>query len=122
MPKLHELQERRAHVVSEMRSINDKAEAESRDYSDAEQTQHKTLKAELAGLDRKIEVARDLADAERAAPAIIHSGNRGDGRYEERAKSFSLLKMINARCGDVDVDIGFEREISAEVVRRSGRK
>ena len=31
MPKLHELQERRAHVVSEMRSINDKAETEKRD-------------------------------------------------------------------------------------------
>src|SRR5262245_26250239 len=33
MPKLHELQERRAHAVSEMRAINDTAEREQRDYS-----------------------------------------------------------------------------------------
>ena len=39
MPKLHELQERRAHAVSEMRAINDKAEAEKRDYSADEDKQ-----------------------------------------------------------------------------------
>ena len=32
-PELHELQERRRRAVSEMRAINDKAEAEKRDYS-----------------------------------------------------------------------------------------
>lgn len=120
--KLHELQEKRATVVGEMRSINAAAEKESRDYTDAEDTRHKALKTELGGLDRQIERARDLADAERAAPAILHSGRLGDGRYEERARQFSLLKAINARCGDVDVDVGFEREISSEVQRRSGRK
>src|SRR5262249_8674456 len=83
---------------------------------------HKSLKAEVADLDRKIERARDLQEAERAAPAILYSGRLGDGQYEQRARQFSLLKMINARCGDVDIDVGFEREISAEVKRRSGRK
>jgi HK97 family phage major capsid protein len=87
--KLHEMQERRTAVVAEMRTINDKAEAESRDYSEAEDKRHKELKAELAGLDRKIEKARDLADAERAAPAVIHSGRLGDGAYEQRARDFS---------------------------------
>ena len=122
MPKLHELLERRAHVVQEMRSINEKAETEKRDYSDAENTKHKELKTELAGLDKKIEVARDLQEAERSAPAIVHTGRLGDGQYETRARQFSLLKAINARLGDVDVDAGFEREISSEVMRRSGRR
>ena len=111
MAKLHEMQERRALAVSEMRAINDKAEAEKRDYSDAENDKHKELKTELAGLDRQIERARDLQEAERAAPAILHHG-RGDGNYEKRAREFSLVKAINAQLGE-DVDDGFEREISS---------
>lgn len=121
MAKLHELQEQRARAVSEMRGINDKAEAEKRDYSDAENDKHKKLKTELAGLDRQLERARDLQEAERAAPAVLHHG-RGDGSFEKRAREFSLVKAINARLGDIDVDDGFEREISAEVRNRSGRK
>lgn len=118
--RLHELQERRAAIVTEMRGIADKAETENRDYSDAEDTKHKELRTELTTLDRKIERARDVAEAERAAPAILHSGRLGDGQYEQRARGFSLVKAINASLGD-PVDAGFEREISQEVGRRSGR-
>jgi HK97 family phage major capsid protein len=119
--RLQELQEKRTTLAAEMRAINDTAAAESRDYTDAEDTRHKALKTEIAGLDRKIERARDVAEAERAAPAIVHHGNVGDGQYEDRARSFSLLKAINAAIGE-RVDVGFEREISQEVARRSGRK
>lgn len=118
--RLHELQERRAAVATEMRGIADKAETENRDYTDAEDTKHKELRTELTALDKKIERARDVAEAERAAPAILHSGRLGDGQYEQRARGFSLVKAINARLGD-PVDAGFEREISQEVARRSGR-
>jgi hypothetical protein len=121
MPKLHELQERRAACVTEMRAINDKAENEKRDYSGDEDKRHRELKAEVSGLDRQIDRARDLVEAERQAPAIVHHGNLGDGQYETRARKFSLLKAINARLGE-DVDVGFEREISQELQRRAGRK
>jgi HK97 family phage major capsid protein len=120
MPKLHELQERRTQAVAEMRSINDKAEAETRDYSEAEEKRHKELKTELADLDKKIERARDLAEAERRAPAILHNG-RGDGNFEQRAREFSVVKAIRSAIGD-PVDAGFEREISTETERRTGRK
>src|SRR5262245_36989827 len=83
MAKLHELQERRALAVSAMQQINDKAEAESRDYSEAEDRRHKELKTELAGLDRQIQRAADLQEATRQAPAILHHG-RGDGNFEDR--------------------------------------
>ncbi|MPZ36770.1 MAG: phage major capsid protein [Rhizobiales bacterium] len=119
--RLHELQEKRAGIVADMRGINEKAEAEKRDYSADEDTTHKSLKTELAGLDKQIERARDLQEAERSAPAILHSGRHGDGSYEQRAGQFSLVKAINARLGD-PVDAAFEREISQEVARRSGRK
>ncbi len=123
--KLHELQERRASLVVEMRTLNETAEKESRDYNDTEDKRHKELKTEVAALDKKIERAKDVQEAERAAPAILHSG-RGDGRFEERAGEFSVVKAIRASLprdlGGGDVDAGFEREISQEVVRRSGRK
>lgn len=118
--KLHELQEKRAGIVANMRAINELAERETRDYTPDEDQKHKTFKTELAGLDNQIQRARDLQDAERAAPAILHHG-RGDGKFEERARDFSLVKAINAQLGE-NIDIGFEREISAEVARRSGRK
>jgi HK97 family phage major capsid protein len=119
--KFYELQERRTAIVTEMRGITDKAEAESRDYSEPEEKRHNELKGELVGLDKNIERARDLAEAERAAPAILHSGRLGDGAYEQRARTFSITKAIGAALGE-DVDAGFEREISAEVKRRTSRK
>ena len=124
MLKLADLQEQRAAAVAAMREINDTAEAETRDYSDDEEKRHKDLKAEIADLDKKIARARDLQEAERAAPAILHNG-RGDGNFEERARDFSIVKAIRATLprdiGGGDVDAGFEREISAEVARRAGR-
>lgn len=119
--KLHELQEQRAKAVQAMRALADKVETESRDYSKDEETRHSELKAEITGLDGKIARAKDVADAERSAPAVIHSGNHGDGAYEDRARNFSLVRAINAAMGE-GVDAGFEREISQEVARRSGRK
>lgn len=118
--KLHELQEKRSQAVAAMRALADKVEAESRDYTDTEDKRHGELKAEVTGLDSKIARARDIAEAERAAPAIVHAGNINDGRYEDRARQFSLVRAINARLGE-DVDAGFEREISSEVKRRSKR-
>lgn len=118
--KLHELQEARSRTVAKMRALTDKAEAETRDLSDAENTEFGTLKDEVRALDGKIDRAKFLAEAERSAPAILHNGT-GDGRFEERARDFSLVKAIGAAMGE-DVDAGFEREMSAEVKRRSGRK
>jgi len=117
--KLHELKEKRAQAIAKMRGLTDKAEAETRDLSDAEDQEFRTHKDEVAGLDRQIERAQYLADAERSAPAI--TTHTGDGVFEDRARDFSLVRAINAQLGE-DVDAGFEREISSEVKRRSGRK
>lgn len=122
--RLHELQERRAALATEMRGIADKAETENRDYTDAEDTKHKELRTELTALDKKIERARDVAEAERAAPAILHHG-RGDGKFEERAREFSVVKCLRStlpRGEGGNIDLGFEREISSEVQRRTGRE
>jgi Phage capsid family len=60
------------------------------EYTSDEDKKHKGLKTELVGLDRQIERARDLQEAERSAPAILHHGNLGDGAYEVRVNSASL--------------------------------
>lgn len=113
------LRENRAGKVAEMRALVDKASTEKRDLNQDEDTRFKALKNDIAGLDRQIERATALAEAERSAPAIIV--HRGDGRFEERARDFSIVRAIRAAIGD-DVDAGFEREISREVRTRSGRE
>jgi HK97 family phage major capsid protein len=123
MPKLHELQEARAAAVAAMRALSDKAETEKRDLTAAEDTEFGTLKTTIADLDKKIGRAQALADAERSAPAIVH-GKIGDGQFEERARDFSVVKCIRSTLPTHEggnIDIGFEREISTEVARRSGR-
>lgn len=122
--KLHELQEQRAALVANMRSLADTAETEKRDLTVDEDEKFGKLKADIADIDKKIGRAQALAEAERSAPAIVR-GRVGDGQYEERARDFSITKAIRAALprdiGGGDVDAGFEREISQEVARRSGR-
>jgi HK97 family phage major capsid protein len=124
MLKLHELQEARAAVVAEMRALADTAETEKRDLTADEDKSFTDLKAKIADFDKKIGRAQTLAEAERSSPAIVH-GSIGDGQFEERARDFSVVKAIRAALprdiGGGDVDAGFEREISTEVQRRSGR-
>jgi HK97 family phage major capsid protein len=121
--KLHELQEARASAVTNMRALADLAETEKRDLTVDEDKKFGDLKKEIADLDKKIGRAQTLADAERSAPAVVH-GRLGDGAFEERARDFSVVKCIRstlpANMGGT-VDIGFEREIGAEVARRTGR-
>lgn len=123
--KLHELLEARAAAVAEMRALADKAETEKRDLTADEDKSFTDLKAKIADLDKKIGRAQTLAEAERSAPAIVH-GNGRDGAYETRAREFSIVKCIRstlpANMGGGGVDIGFEREISQEVARRTGRQ
>jgi HK97 family phage major capsid protein len=118
--RLHELIEKRANAVQAMRALADLAERESRDLNTDEEKRYGDLKVEIAGLDKKVERARELEAFERAAPAIVT--RRGDGRYEDRAREFSICRAIAGQLQGSGVDDGLEREISAEVVKRTGRK
>lgn len=117
--KLHELREARARAVTEMRSLTDTAEVETRDLTEQEDARFKTLRDEISALDRKIERAETLAEAERSAPAILVTGRLGDGAFETRARDFSVSKVIRNQLGERS-DCGFENEMSQEVARRSG--
>lgn len=106
----------RIDVALAMRALTDTAETENRNLSTAEETRFGELKTEIAGLDKKIDRAETLANAERSAPAILVNGNGRDGAYEERARDFSIVRAIQAQCGDVPFD-----EILKELSIRTGR-
>jgi HK97 family phage major capsid protein len=118
--KLAELLQKRAAAMKAWKDIVAKAETESRDLTADEEKRETVQKTEVADLDRKIERARDLQDAERSAPAIIE--NRGDGAFEERAqRDFRITRLI-ASSFDPSVDAGLERELGQETARRTGRR
>lgn len=116
--KLHELQEQRSQAVAEMRRLADAVETRGDDYSADEEKRHADLKKDITNLDTRIQRAKDLAEIERSAPAIV--AGRGDGAYEDRAREFSVTTAIRAAMGE-RVDDGRERELSSELQRRSGR-
>jgi HK97 family phage major capsid protein len=118
---LRDLLEKRAARVRAMRELTDNPAGEGGDLSDQQVADFDKHKRELEATEAQISRQQTVDDAERrmAAPAIIH-GNGRDGDYEARARGFSLVKAILHRLGE-DVDIGFEKEISTEVRRRSGR-
>jgi HK97 family phage major capsid protein len=123
--RLHELQEARSQAVVAMRTLTDLAATESRDLTEAESRSFDESKAKVVAFDKQIARAQAVAEFERSAPAVVH-GRLGDGAFEERARDFSITRAIRASLprdlGGGDVDAGFEREMSQEVARRSGRK
>lgn len=118
---IRDLLEQRAATVQAMRQLTDHPEGDGGDLSDSQVETFDRHKAELERTEAAISRQQAVDDAERrmAAPAII-SGNGRDGQFEERARSFSIVKAINAQLGE-PVDAGFEREISAEVRTRARR-
>lgn len=117
---LRELQEQRSMTVAAMRGIVDKAEAEHRDLSAEETAKFDTLKAEAAKVEASITRQATLDELERRATGTPISGT-GDHTFDDEVRQFSLVKAIAAASG-MSVDAGREREISAELERRSGRK
>ncbi len=116
--KLTDLLEERTRVTGAMRTLHAEADAAGALPPEKEQ-RFGTLKTELESVEQRIQRQTLIDDLDRRAPGILLNG-RGDGAYEDRARGFSLVRAIRARCGD-RVDDGAEREISQEVERRAGR-
>lgn len=109
--------------MARMRKLTDSPKGEDGDLNEEQAAEFDRAKAELEGLETRIERAEAVEDAERriAAPTVIN-GDGTDGRFEDRARSFSLVKAIAARLDPGSVDDGFEREISGEVRNRTRRE
>lgn len=119
MPDLQTLREQRSQIVTEMRALNELVSSEKRDLSDKESSQFDQLKTDLKRTEGNIERAEILADAERSMESVRINGVDS---FEKQSRSFQITKAIAGRIEPGSVDDGREREISAEMERRSGRK
>lgn len=115
---LRQMLERRAAIVSEMRTVN---EAHPDGALPAEvQTRWDALRGELDTLQTRIDRQAIIDDAERrgaGAPA-----GTGDAHLDREAGQVGLADVIRAGMGGTDAGSGRAREVSAELARRSGRQ
>ena len=117
---LRDLIENRTSIVHEMRGITEKPTGDGGDLSAEQSQRFDTLKGELYKLEKRIERQSFLDEAERRASGVPVTGT-GDHSLDAELRNFSLVKAIAAASG-LNVDAGRERELSAELERRSGRK
>ncbi|MFV1944187.1 phage major capsid protein, partial [Pseudomonas luteola] len=118
--KLSALREQRSAKVASMKSLVDRAAAESRDLSADETQQFETLKAEERGLATQIERAEYLSDVERRAAGTPVSG-APSADLDRLAGSVSIVKVLRAQMEGRSLD-GAEAEYAREAEIRSGRK
>ena len=115
------IKERRGNVVAEMRSLTEAAAGEDRDLNDKEQTKFEELRGRLTSLDKQLERAEVVAEAERSMQGTpLRAGY--DGTFEDACRNFSVTRAIAAQLEPRSVDAGREFEISNEIAHRSGRK
>ena len=119
--KLTELVSRRGRLVAEARGLLDKATTEKRDLADNESARVDAIKIEIEALEKRIATETTVADWERQATAEVVTPGRDT--VEAEARNFSLRSVIASQIPDIahTVDIGREREISAELAKRMGR-
>lgn len=114
-----ELRQKMAAIRTEMRGIIDKPAGEGGMPSAEQQARFDVLKAEITGMESRIANSFFVEESERRA-ATMATGETGDRRWDDMVAGLSVCRAILAF--DPAVDAGREREASAEVQRRTGRK
>ena len=93
---LRDLLEKRASLVLEMRKIADAPSGDGGDLSAEQTTKFDSLKAELDGIEKRIERQKLLDEAERRMQGESLSGN-GDNRFDDALRDYSLLRDPGSR-------------------------
>jgi len=117
-----EIREQRAAKVAAARALLFTADTEKRALTADESARFDAIKAEITDLESQEQRASFLADAERRSTNGERVAGSGDARFDAELRSFSLTRAIAAQLPGSTVDAGREREISAELARRSGQK
>ena len=115
--KLKDLLEKRTKLAAEMRQIAAKPEGQGGDLSDDQERRFNEAKSELETVEKQIERQQFIDEVDRRTQGE-HITSGGDSQFEEQCRNFSLVKAIAAESG-LRVDDGLEREVSAELQRRS---
>ena len=119
---IRDMQEKRALIVTEMRSITEKPTGTGGDLSAEQSQRFDALKAELDGVEKRLARQAFIDEAERRMQGQQIHGS-GDNRLDESMREFSLRRAIASMVPDLasQIDSGRERELSAELAKRAGR-
>ncbi len=115
---IREILARRDAIRVEMRAIHD---AHPETLPADQQTRWAALETEAANLNAQESRTAALDDLDRRVTGTPIAGGGSDSRFDTEIRRFSVLRAIAGAAGLPGVDAGREREISAEVARRSGR-
>lgn len=119
MPTIREMQTRREAIRVEMRALHDTSPGG--DLSAEAAARWATLETEADRLNHAERRQAMLDDLDRrAAGNPLAEGN--DRHYETEIRAFNITRAIAGAAGLPGVDAGRERELSAEIARRSGRQ
>lgn len=116
---LRDLNEKRALLITEMRSLTEKPAGAAGDLSTEQATRFDALKSELEAVEKSLGRQKVLDDAERRMQGQQLAGS-GDDRFDESCRDFSLRAAIAGAAG-LAVEWGREKEIGAELAKRAGR-
>lgn len=121
MKRIADLVEERGRLVAAMREIADNPKGNGGDLDKDQEQQFDRMKADLTGLEKRIERQQLLDDADRRSQGQQLTGS-GDGQFDNELRNFSLRAAIASMVPDLagKIDAGREREISQELARRSG--
>lgn len=117
---LKDLLERRSNTIAAMRQLTASPAGTGGDLSDEQGAKFDEMRADLTKLEKDIERAQVLTDAERRMAGQSVTGS-GDANLDRELRNFSLVRAIAGQAGIQGVDAARERELSAEIARRAGR-
>ncbi|MGH7794110.1 MAG: phage major capsid protein [Candidatus Binatia bacterium] len=115
-----DLLERRASLVTEMRSITNSPGGDGGDLSAEQGEKFNSMKTQLEQVEQQLARQKYLDEAERRMQGESLSGGHGDRRLDDALRGFSLTRAIAGAAG-LNVDWARERELSAEIAKRAGR-
>ncbi|NEX63456.1 phage major capsid protein [Noviherbaspirillum galbum] len=115
---INAIKEQRALAVTEMRSIVERAQSESRSLTSDESAKFDALKARVTELEGQESRASFLADAERR---MSGTPVNGDKAFSDLERNVSLLEVLQAGMEGRSLT-GAAAEYSKEIERRNGRK
>jgi HK97 family phage major capsid protein len=124
--KIKALREERGQLVNDMKSVMKKSEDEKRDMSADESAKFDELKGKVAAKDKELQRFEEVYELERAGEKriLVEGDGNGEGSSGVKTadlKQYSLLRAIRCLMNNRAVD-GFEREVSDEIAKRSGKQ
>ncbi len=121
MSKLHELKARLAKLIDEGRKIEANPAGDAGALAANQEERSSEIMSEVEQLEARIARAAKLDEAERRSHGTVIAGS-GDDRLDVALQDFSLVRAMASQVPNLGVDASRERELSAELAKRSGRQ